>query len=58
MSVTNNASWLAECGGDFVVRQSTYTKPGPDEVVIKNGAVAVNPSSFPSAPWIRMSSNE
>lgn len=46
MHITNNASWIVESGGDFIVKPSIYTKPGPNEVMIKNAAIAVNPGSL------------
>ena len=45
--VTNKASWIEEVEGEFVVKEAPYHKPGPNEVVVKNAAVALNPSSFP-----------
>lgn len=46
MSSSNSAVWLLEAGGQFVVQEAPLPSPGPDEVLIKNKAVAVNPSAF------------
>jgi len=48
MSVSNSGVWLLESGGQFVVKEAPFSKPGDDEVLIQNRAVAINPSkSFP-----------
>ena len=39
----NSAAWLDAPYADLVVRDAPYTAPGPDEIVIRNRAVAVNP---------------
>ena len=44
MSASNSAVWLLEAGGQFVVKEAPLPTPGPDEVLIKNKAVAINPS--------------
>ncbi|KNG86603.1 zinc binding dehydrogenase [Aspergillus nomiae NRRL 13137] len=46
MSASNSAVWLLEAGGDFVVKEAPLHTPGPDEVLIKNKAVAVNPMEW------------
>lgn len=46
MTITNNASWIEQCEGDFVVKETAYHNPGPGEVVVKNAAVALNPRSL------------
>ncbi len=41
---TNSAAWITEAKGKpLVVKEAPYSSPGPDEVLIKNSAVAVNP---------------
>ncbi|OJJ50607.1 hypothetical protein ASPZODRAFT_126499 [Penicilliopsis zonata CBS 506.65] len=41
---TNNAAWLNKPKGTpLVVKSAPYTSPGEDEIVVKNGAVAINP---------------
>ena len=44
MANTNTAAFLLEPGGPWVVKEATYYPPGPGQVVVKNGAVALNPS--------------
>ncbi|KAF5857875.1 hypothetical protein ETB97_005182 [Aspergillus alliaceus] len=46
MSVSNSASWLLECGGQFTVKEAPLPSPGPGEVLIKNKAIAVNPMDW------------
>jgi NADPH:quinone reductase-like Zn-dependent oxidoreductase len=46
MSLTNIATFLPDDEGDFVVKETSYVKPEPGEVVIKNAAMAVNPSGY------------
>ncbi|KAE8414147.1 chaperonin 10-like protein [Aspergillus pseudocaelatus] len=46
MSASNSAVWLLEAGGQFVVKEAPLPTPGPDEVLIKNKAVAVNPMDW------------
>ena len=41
--MSNQAAWYPEAKGRFTVDSAPYTKPGPNEVVIKNAAVAINP---------------
>ena len=44
MSTRNNAAYLvATDARPFTVKDAGYTKPGEGEVVIKNGAAAINP---------------
>jgi NADPH:quinone reductase-like Zn-dependent oxidoreductase len=40
---TNSAAWLDSPFADFTVRPAPYPTPAPDEIVIRNRAVAVNP---------------
>ena len=41
---TNTAAWLtADKANPLEVKEAPYTKPGENEIVIKNGAVAINP---------------
>lgn len=42
----NKAAYLEVAEGPFVVRDAPYEKPGPGEVVVKNGAVALNPMDW------------
>lgn len=46
MSVSNTGVWLLKAGGQFIVQEAPMYTPGPDEILVKNKAVAVNPSSF------------
>jgi hypothetical protein len=46
MSTSNTAVWLLEAGGQFVIQEAPMYTPGPDEILVKNKAVAVNPSLF------------
>ena len=56
----NRALWLTERSGRFKVGPAAYTAAGPDEVVIRARAVAVNPvDAMPGLgyrlvlPWVR-----
>jgi NADPH:quinone reductase-like Zn-dependent oxidoreductase len=40
---TNNAAFFIEKRAPLVVKPSTYTPPGENEIVIENAAVAINP---------------
>ena len=43
----NQAAWILEKQGKpLVVKESPYVSPGPDQVTIKNGAVAINPADW------------
>jgi len=43
----NQAAWILEKQGKpLVVKESPYVSPGPDQVTIKNGAVAINPGDW------------
>lgn len=45
MSAPNNSGvWLLESGGQFVVKEAPFPRPGDDEILIQNKAVAINPS--------------
>ncbi|KAI0165149.1 zinc-binding oxidoreductase CipB [Hypoxylon sp. FL1284] len=47
MPPLNRAAYLATTRGiPLEVRPAPYTPPGPDEVVVKNGAIAVNPVDY------------
>ncbi|KAL6306662.1 putative zinc binding dehydrogenase [Sparassis latifolia] len=46
MSTPNIASYLTAPEGTFAVKDASYSKPGPGEIVIKNAAVAVNPMDW------------
>lgn len=39
----NSAAWLDRPYADLVVRPAPYTSAGPDEIVVRNRAIAVNP---------------
>lgn len=41
--MANKAAWLDEAKGSFQVRDAPMPTPGPNEVVIRNHAVAINP---------------
>jgi NADPH:quinone reductase-like Zn-dependent oxidoreductase len=44
MPPTNRAAWLtAKQAFPLVVKEAPYTKPGPNEIVIKSAAIAINP---------------
>lgn len=44
MSPPNKAAWLTGKGiSPLVVRDAPYTQPGPNEIVVKSAAVAINP---------------
>jgi len=44
MPPVNSAAWLvAEKQTPLEVKSAPYTSPGPNEIVVKNGAVAINP---------------
>jgi NADPH:quinone reductase-like Zn-dependent oxidoreductase len=49
MSASNTGVWLLEAGGKFVVQEAPLYTPGPNEILVKNKAVAVNPSLLSSA---------
>ena len=40
---TNTAAWIRTAHGRLEVAPAPYTAPGPDQVVVRNHAVAVNP---------------
>lgn len=40
---TNRAAYVVAQGKPLEVREAPYTTPGPNEVVVKNAAVAINP---------------
>ena len=42
MAPQNTALWLPKRGGTFQIGPAPYTTPGPDEVVVRTRAVAVN----------------
>jgi NADPH:quinone reductase-like Zn-dependent oxidoreductase len=47
MTLANEAAWLRAPATPLSVGPAPYTPPGPEELVIKNGAVAIN-----SVDWI------
>ena len=47
MSPSNEAAWLvAPCTKLVEVKPAAYTPPGPKQIVVKNGAVAINPMDW------------
>ncbi|KAJ5766140.1 uncharacterized protein N7511_003756 [Penicillium nucicola] len=46
MSASNTGVWLLEAGGQFVVQEAPMYTPGPNEILVKNKAVAVNPMDW------------
>ena len=42
-AVLNSAIWLTAKGGGFDLQSAPYTRPRDNEIVVKNGAVAINP---------------
>ncbi|THX88159.1 zinc-binding dehydrogenase [Aureobasidium pullulans] len=40
---TNRAAWVVTQGKPLEVKEAPYTSPGPNEIVVKNAAVAINP---------------
>ncbi|KAK9328256.1 chaperonin 10-like protein [Lipomyces starkeyi] len=40
---SNKAAWLTAKAKPLEIKSAPYTSPGKDEIVIKNGAVAINP---------------
>lgn len=43
MAPQNHAAFLPAKCARLAVRETVYTPPGPNEIVVKNGAIAVNP---------------
>jgi hypothetical protein len=43
ITMSNKAAWIPKSKGQLEVSEAPMPKAGKDEVVIKNGAVAVNP---------------
>lgn len=43
MASGNQAAWLVGKGKPFEVRPADMPKPGADEVVVRNRAIAINP---------------
>lgn len=39
----NQAAWIKAQGAPLVVEDAPYNAPGPQEILIKNHAVAINP---------------
>lgn len=59
---SNSAAWLTgQSVTPLEVKSAPYTNPGPDEIVIKNSAVAINPIDWIlqtlgtslAFPWIK-----
>ena len=46
---TNKAAWATGTKQPLSVREAPYTRPLPNEIVVKNGAVAINP-----VDWIKI----
>lgn len=42
-SPSNSAAWMNHALGQLQVAEAPYTPPGPDQIVVRNRAVAVNP---------------
>ena len=40
---SNQAAWLDGAGKQLRIAEAPMPKPGPDQVVIKNKAIAINP---------------
>lgn len=40
---TNQAAWIDGADKPLAVRDANMPQPGPEEIVIKNSAVAINP---------------
>lgn len=40
---TNQAAWIDGANKPLAVRSANMPEPGPDEIVVKNFAVAINP---------------
>lgn len=40
---TNQAAWLDGANKPLIVRGANMPQPGPEEVIVKNFAVAINP---------------
>ena len=55
---SNTAAWQSAIGAKLEVKPAPYTPPSENEVVIKNGAVAINPVDWilqdrPMFPWLQ-----
>ncbi|KAL4877827.1 chaperonin 10-like protein [Aspergillus karnatakaensis] len=55
---TNQAAWsTSPTAHPYRIQDASYPTPGPGEIVIKNAAVAINPSDWKiqtyGAPWLR-----
>ncbi|KAI9935084.1 hypothetical protein MW887_000705 [Aspergillus wentii] len=46
MSVSNAAMWLLGSEGDFAVKEAPYSPRGPNDVVVRNVAVTINPMDW------------
>lgn len=58
--LANQALWITSRRGSFTVGTAPYTRPGADEVVVRNRAVAINPLDMLMPvigdivfPWLR-----
>lgn len=40
---SNKAAWATEAGKPLNIKSAPFTSPAANEIVIKNGAVAINP---------------
>jgi NADPH:quinone reductase-like Zn-dependent oxidoreductase len=53
MASSNQAAWIPKQGAPLEVKEAPYTVAGENEIVVKNGAVAVNPVD----PFIQSAGN-
>jgi hypothetical protein len=44
--MSNQAAWIPASKAQLKVDSAPYPKPAPDEVIIKNAAVAINPADW------------
>jgi NADPH:quinone reductase-like Zn-dependent oxidoreductase len=65
MAPTNQAAWLKEVGQPFATGPSEIGKPGKDEVLVRNHAIAINPvdhlqqsTGYPAGPYPRILGND
>ena len=47
----NKAAWLDEKGAPFRVGDAPMPSPGPNEITIRNRAVAINPLDWHMQDW-------
>ncbi|KIW72390.1 hypothetical protein PV04_00587 [Phialophora macrospora] len=65
MGQTNQAAWLREVKQTFAIGPSEIGKPGKDEVLVRNHAIAINPvdhlqqsGGYPAGPLPRILGND